>query len=129
MSGVSTVRPAPRSMVRRATVAWAQVSGLADPTGLPLVKPIDAVVGSEPNGEAGRSGSSHACSGSSPWPEVMLRIDVSSRPAKARSPEATSYSPRSPDSTGHRWPVPVLVVGHGAPLGEQPVAFDPPVGR
>ena len=27
-----------------------------------------------------------------------------------------SYSPRSPDRTGHRWPVPVLVVGHGSPL-------------
>jgi len=29
--------------------------------------------------------------------------------------------PRSPDSTGHRCPVPVLVVGHGSPTMRQDV--------
>jgi hypothetical protein len=43
MSGVSTLCPAPRSTVSRATVACAQVRGLAEPAGLPLVKPIDAI--------------------------------------------------------------------------------------
>ena len=58
--------------------ACAQVSGLAEPAGWPCSKPIEAVVGSVPNGDAASAGSSHTCSGSRPWPEVILRIAVSS---------------------------------------------------
>ena len=106
-------------MVSRATVAWAQVSGLAEPTGLPLVKPIEAVVGSVPKGEGARLGFSHTCSGSRPWPEVMLRIAPSSDAAEDALPAVRSYSARSPLRTGHRWPEPWLDGGHGAPVGEQ----------
>src|SRR5271156_1959715 len=102
-------------MVSRATVAWAQVSGLAEPTGLPLVKPIDAVDGSVPNGEGGTFASSHTCSGSNPWPEVMFSIAPSRDRAEPACPAERSYSARSSLSTGHRWPVPVSVGGHGAP--------------
>src|ERR1700748_3248547 len=122
MSGVSTLRPAPRSMVSRATVAWAQVSGLAEPTGLLLVTPSEAVVGSVPNGDGGTLGSSHTCSGSRPCPEVMLSMAPSSDRAEPVCPAVRSYSARSPLSTGHRWPEPVSVGAHGAPVGEQVVA-------
>ena len=79
------------------------------------------MLGSVPKGEAGTVGwSSQTCSGSSPWPEVILRIAVSSDAAVAAvAVLAMSYSPRSPDSTGHRWPVPVSVGGHGAPVTVQ----------
>jgi hypothetical protein len=83
------------------------------------VKPIDAVAGFVPYGEAGTAGSSHTCSGSRPWPEVMFRIAVSRLVAAPACPAARSYSPRSPSSTGHRWPDPVPVGAHGAPVGEQ----------
>ena len=113
--GVSRSRPALRSIASRAYWAWAQVSGLAEPAAPPSVKPIDAVVGSVPYGEAARSGSSQACSGSRPWPDCMFCIDCSRLRADDGSAAARSYSPRSPLSTGHRWPVPVSVGGHGAP--------------
>ena len=37
------------------------------------------------------------------------------------SPSAMADSPRSPESTGHRCPVPVSVVGHGSPTVVQEV--------
>ena len=58
MAGVSTLRPVPSEAMSRSSCAWAQVSGDAEPAALPLVKPIEAVAGSLPYGEAGRSGSS-----------------------------------------------------------------------
>ena len=76
---------------------------------------MDAVAGSLPNGEAGRSGSSHACSGTSPTPEEKLIIACSRDSAPLVSPSARSDSARSPDRFGHRCPVPVSVGGHGAP--------------
>ena len=82
---------------------------------MPSVKPMDAVAGSLPNGEAGRSGFSHACSGTRPTPEEKFAIAVSRDAAPLRLCSATSDSARSPDSTGHRCPVPVPVVGHGSP--------------
>jgi hypothetical protein len=95
---------------------------------LPLTKPIDAVVGSLPNGEGGRSGFSQACSGTSPTPEVCAFIAASSAAAPVASPVCSCCSARSPDSTGHRCPEPVLFLpvagstpGHGLPLGEQSV--------
>ena len=42
-------------------------------------------------------------------------MNCSSAPAVGLSPVSSSDSARSPDSTGHRWPVPVFVVGHGWP--------------
>ena len=69
-------------------------------------------------GRRPHSASSQTCSGSRPWPEVMLRIAVRSAPAPSGSPAATSYSPRSPASTGHRCPEPTL-----------PEPFGPAPGR
>src|SRR5947209_5971807 len=104
-------------MVRRATVACAQGGWVVDAADLLLVKPIDAVAGYVPNGDAARFGSSHACSGSRPCPEVMFCIAVSRVRADDPRLEAMSYSARSPLSTGHRWPEPTLLPsdGHGAP--------------
>ena len=99
----------------RSSWAWAQVSGEADPAALPSVNPIDAVAGSLPYGDAARSGSSQACSGTSPTPEEKLIIAFSRLAAPALCPAAMSLSARSPDSTGHRCPVPMSVGGHGAP--------------
>ena len=56
MDGCSTSDPAARSAISRSSWACAQVSGAADPSAAPLVKPMDAVAGSDPYGEAGRSG-------------------------------------------------------------------------
>src|SRR5690349_19576682 len=113
--GVSRSRPVLMASASRAYSDCAQVRGLAEPAGLPGSKPIEAVVGSDPNGDASTCGSSQACSGSSPWPLVMLPIAVRNVVASARLPAATSYSPRSPPRTGQRWPEPVSVVGHGWP--------------
>ena len=85
------------------------------------MKPIDAVVGSLPYGEAARSGSSQACSGTRPTPEENCAMASSSPAAPVRLPDAMSDSARSPDSTGHRCPVPVSVVGHGSPSTLQDV--------
>src|SRR6185312_17496866 len=120
-AGCSSARPAPMSSISRSSWACAQVSGDADPAALPSVKPIDAVAGSLPNGEAARSGFSQACSGTSPTPEEKFRIALSSPAAAGPCPAARSLSARSPDSTGHRCPVPVPVGAHGAPLGEHEV--------
>jgi hypothetical protein len=114
-AGCSSARPAPMSSISRSSCAWAQVSGDADPAALPSLKPIDATVGSVPNGDASRSGFSHACSGTRPTPEENWAIASSSRLAAGRARPATSDSARSPDSTGHRCPVPVFVVGQGWP--------------
>src|SRR6185369_14535592 len=116
MAGVSTLRPVPSEAMSRSSCAWAQVSGDAEPAALPLVKPIEAVAGSLPYGEAGRSGSSHACSGTRPTPEEKLIIAWSSACAPLADPAARSDSARSPDRFGHRCPVPVSVGGHGAPV-------------
>jgi hypothetical protein len=115
MAGVSTLRPTPSEVIRRSSCAWAQLSGEADPAALPSVNPIDAVAGSLPNGEAGRSGSSQACSGTSPTPDEKLITAWSSDAAPRESPAARSDLARSPDRFGHRCPVPVPVGAHGAP--------------
>src|SRR4029077_6098571 len=119
--GVSTVWPAARARISRSSCAWAQVSGDADPAAFPSVKPMDAVSGSLPNGDAGRSGFSHACSGTRPTPDEKFSIALSSDAAPDMLPPATSDSARSPDSTGHRCPVAVPVGAHGAPTVEQVV--------
>src|SRR6185312_5328474 len=113
IAGCSSGRPAPSARISRACWAWAQVSGEDEPAGLPLTKPIEAIVGSLPNGAAGRSGFSQACSGTNPTPEVCAFIAASSAAAPVRSPVCSCCSARSPDSTGHRCPEPTL------PLGEQ----------
>src|SRR5215469_530024 len=115
MSGVSTLRPAPRDSISRASCAWAQVSGDADPAALPSVNPIDAVAGSLLNGEAARSGFSQACSGTSPTPDEKLITAWSRAPSPLAAPSARSDSARSPDRFGHRCPVPLPVGAHGAP--------------
>src|SRR5208282_2931149 len=115
MAGVSTLWPVPSETISRSSCAWAQLSGDADPAALPSVNPMDAVDGSLPYGEAARLGSSQACSGTSPTPDEKLIIAWSSDFAPLVAPSARSDSARSPDRTGHRWPVPVSVGGHGAP--------------
>src|SRR6266852_6326034 len=115
MAGVSTLRPVPREAISRTSCAWAQVSGDAEPVAWPSVNPMDAVAGSLQYGEAGRFGSSHACSGTSPTPEEKLTIAWSRDSAPLVAPPARSDSARSPDRFGHRCPVPVSVGGHGAP--------------
>ena len=82
------------------------VSGAAEPAAWPLTKPIEATVGSVPNGEAARFGSSHACSGIRPTPEAKPVKLGTSDAALGDAPEAMSYSPRSTESAGQRWPVP-----------------------
>src|SRR6266699_5019121 len=116
MAGVSTLRPVPSEAMSRSSWAWAQVSGDAEPAAWPLVNPIEAVAGSLPNGEAARSGSSQACSGTSPTPEEKLIIALSRDWAPEAEPTARSDSARSPDRFGHRCPVPMPVGGHGAPV-------------
>ena len=93
------------------------VSAEAEPAGLPFSKPIDASPGGVPNGEAARSAASHACSAMRPTPEDMLRIASRREIAAPAMPRSTSYWPRSPASTGHRWPLPALlgVDAHGRP--------------
>ena len=113
---MSTLCRVPREPISRTSWAWAQVSGDADPAAWPLMKPIDAVAGSLPYGEAARSGSSQACSGTSPTPEEKLTIAWSRVCAPLTDPAARSDSARSPDRFGHRCPVPVPVGGHGAPF-------------
>ena len=54
--GFSRSRPADRSAVSRTCDADPQVSGEAEPSAFPLVKPIDAVAGSEPKGDGGAFG-------------------------------------------------------------------------
>src|SRR3954462_8028412 len=100
MSGRSVIRPAARSMIRRTSWAWAQVSGAAEPAGWPSANPLEAVVGSVPKGSAGTSGSSQACSGTSPTPDADRSRNDSWVPASAVSPCASAVSARSPDSTG-----------------------------
>ena len=102
--------------------ACAQVSGEAEPAAPPFSNPMDAVVGSVPNGEAGRSGSSQACSGTSPMPDANRCMPSSSSAAVAASPVCRCCSARSPLSTGHTWPEPLPPVGHGLPVGGQVVA-------
>ena len=121
MAGVSTLRPAPSEAISRSSCAWAQLSGDAEPAAPPSVNPMEAVAGSLPNGDAARPGFSHACSGTSPTPEEKRVIACSSARAPWAFPVARSDSARSPDSTGHRCPVPLPVGAHGAPLGEHEV--------
>src|SRR5215831_13984487 len=116
MAGVSTLWPVPREAISRSSCAWAQVSGDADPAAWPSVNPMDAVAGSLPYGEAGTSGFSQACSGTSPTPDEKLIIAWSRDPVPPASPPARSDWARSPDRFGHRCPVPVPVGGHGAPV-------------
>ena len=113
---MSTLCPVPREAISRSSWAWAQVSGDADPAAWPLVKPMEAVAGSLPYGEAARSGSSQACSGTRPTPEEKLIIAWSRACAPLADPAARSDSARSPDRFGHRCPVPMSVGGHGAPV-------------
>src|SRR6516164_2706200 len=105
MAGVSTLRPVPSEAMSRTSWAWAQVSGDAEPAALPSVNPMDAVAGSLPYGEAGRSGFSQACSGTSPTPDEKLIIALSRACALPADPAARSDSARSPDRLGHRCPV------------------------
>ena len=95
------------------------VSAEAEPAGLPLTKPIDAIVGSVPNGERARSGRSHACSGIRPTPEPIACIARSRSSAAPGSPVSISYCPRSPASTGQRCPLPLPVGAHGRPSVER----------
>src|SRR6266516_2323082 len=121
IDGCSSARPAPRSRISRNSWACAHDNGEAEPAAFPSVNPIDAVVGSDPYGEAGRSGFSQSCSGTRPTPDEKRIIAVSSPAAPLRFPEPMSDSARSPESTGHRCPVPWLVVGHGSPWPGQVV--------
>src|ERR1700729_1757219 len=119
IAGWSSTVPVPRSRTTRRYCAWAQISGVAEPAALPLVKPIEAVVGSDPYGEAGVSGSSQTCSGIRPRPQPIRCIAIASRDAPAVSPACSSCSARSPVRTGQTWPDPVPLVNHGSPVGEQ----------
>ena len=77
------------------------MSGDAEAAALPLVKPIEAVFGLLPNGEAGTSGSSQACSGTSPRPEDICCVATARLVAAVTSPLCRSCSARSPSSSGH----------------------------
>ena len=121
MPGWSPSDPLPRSVTSRRYWAWAQISGDAEPAGLPLVNPMDAVAGSEPNGDAATAGSSQACSGTIPSPDVMDCMACSSDPAAPAEPVCRSCSARSPSRIGHRCPDPLAVGNHGAPDGEHDV--------
>src|SRR4051794_18255430 len=115
ISGFSSERPAPRSAVSRTLDAAPHVSGDADPSGLPLTRPIDAVVGSEPYGDAGTFGASQTCSGTSPTPEVIEFIAPSRAPASPGRPLLSSCCARSAVSTGQMWPAPLPDGAQGAP--------------
>ena len=105
-------RRASRGCARRRGRAPAAPTGLRPrqragrAAGWPLVKPIDAVVGSVPNGDAARSGSSHACSGSRPCPEVMFAIAVEQRGRADAVAGGDVVLAALAASTGHRWPEP-----------------------
>src|ERR1700722_11588878 len=72
MLGWSTRCPAPESRISRSNCAWAQVSGEAEPSACPSVNPMDAVAGSEPEGEAATAAQAHTCSGTSRTPDARL---------------------------------------------------------
>src|SRR3954468_9627091 len=120
--GGSRIEPAAVSSVRRTNWPADHVSAEAEPSGLPLRNPIDAIVGSVPKGDGARSGRSHTCSAMRPTPELMLRIASSRATAEPTAPRSISYWPRSPASTGHGWPVPLFDGAHGCPS----VAPSPP---
>ena len=122
--GVSTLRPAVRSATSRTNAPAPQVSGAADPAGLPLTKPIEATVGSVPYGEAGTSAASQSCSGTRPTPDEPAMIAVSSEPARdGMAGDEQSCWARSSASTGQMCPVPLLDGAHGAPsTGQLPEA-------
>ena len=111
--------PLPRSVTSRRYCAWAQISGEAEPAGLPFVKPMDAVAGSEPYGDAATAGSSQACSGTIPSPEVMSCMACSREPGRTnRSADPARRARRRVSATGARTP------GGGeprGPVGEQSV--------
>src|SRR6478672_2699258 len=109
MPGWSPSDPLPRSVTSRRYWAWAQISGDAEPAGLPFANPMDAVAGSEPYGDAATAGSSQACSGTIPSPDVMDCMVRSSDAAAPAEPVCRSC------------PDPLAVGNHGAPDGEQSV--------
>src|ERR1700739_4912810 len=122
MPGWSPSDPLPRAVTSRTYWDCAQMSGgAAHPAGLPFVIPMDAVAGSEPYGDAATAGSSQACSGTIPSPDVMDCMVRSSDPAAPAEPVCRSCSARSPSRIGHRCPDPLAVGNHGAPDGEQSV--------
>jgi hypothetical protein len=51
---------------------------------------------------------------------MKSRSAVSAEPV----PASTWYSPFSPVSTGHGWPVPWSLVAHGSPFAEQSLKTD-----
>ena len=112
MAGWSPSDPLPRSVTSRRYWAWAQISGDAEPAGLPFVNPMDAVAGSEPYGDAATAGSSQACSGTIPSPDVMDCMACSSDPAGAGrtglqillGPLAVENRPQVPGPLGGREP-------------------------
>src|SRR6266566_209942 len=113
--GCSRIRPVPMSRMSRSSCACAQDSGAADPAGLPSAKPMEATVGSVPKGDGARAGFSQACSGTRPTPDEKPVMALSSPAAPPGSALPRSDYARSPDSTGHRCPVPMFVVGQGSP--------------
>ncbi len=109
------MRPAARSPVSRTNEAADQVSGEAEPAAPPLVNPIEASVGSVPNGEAGKAVPVQFCSGINPTPEANALIPFSSAAAPAVSPVASECSARSAESAGQTCPVPWPLGAHGRP--------------
>ena len=99
----------------RTNEAADQVRGEAEPAAPPFLKPIEASVGSVPNGEAARSGRVQFCSGINPTPEANALMPCSSDAAPAASPAASKCSARSAESAGQTCPVPCPLGAHGRP--------------
>ncbi len=99
--------------ISRTNCAADQVSAAAEPAGSPLTNPIDAIVGSVPNGERGMSATSHVCSGIRPTPEPIAAIALARSRAAAVLPWPSSHCPRSPASTGQTCPLPLFDGAHG----------------
>ncbi len=114
-AGWTTLRWAARSPASRTNDAADHVSGEAEPAAPPLVKPIDAIVGSVPNGDGATAVVSQSCSGMSPTPDENAAIVLSSAAAPEAFPVARLCSPRSADSAGQTCPVPLPLGAHGWP--------------
>ena len=103
--------------------ACAQVSGEAEPAAPPFSNPMDAVSGLVPKGDAGRSGFSQACSGTSPMPgreplHAEQQLGGRRRVTGLQVLLGALAGEHRPHVPGAR----VAPVGHGLPVGEQLVA-------
>ena len=97
-----------------------QLSGLAEPAGSPSTKPIEAVSGGVPNGEAARFADLPVLLGNEADAagELVHAVEQGRRAGRVAGLQR-SAPPRSADSAGQRCPVPTPDGAHGRPSLER----------